>query len=323
MLAKRRELAHRLEYGATRALEALVAALPRGAADRLGARIGASVHRPLGIRRSVVVSNLRRAFPEASDAWIERTAREAYRHLGRETAATMRMAKLTRDEVIACTEMVGWDDFVAAVEEGRGVVVMTGHFGNWEMGAASMAVRGVRFTAIVQAQSNTLVNARLDAARHRLGVETIERGVAPRLVPRALRDGYAVGIVSDQDAWEAGVWVPFFGVPSSTHRGPALFALRSGAPVFTIAAYRVPGELRYRVVLERVPVRRSGSLADDIVGLTADLAARLEAAIRLAPEQYFWFHRRWKTPPPAELPSRSFGTTSAKRVAAQPEDTVA
>jgi Kdo2-lipid IVA lauroyltransferase/acyltransferase len=316
----RRALSHRIEYLLTRGLEAVVGALPARAADRLGEGIGASVHRPLGIRREVVLSNLQRAFPEATEAWIRSTAREAYRHLGRETAATMRLGGMSREQVVACTEMVGWDNFLAAVDEGRGLVLMTGHFGNWEMGAASIASRGVRMTAIVQPQSNALVTARLDATRHRLGVETINRDDAPRQVPRALRDGYVVGIVSDQDAWESGVWVPFFGVPSSTHRGPALFALRHGAPVFTIAAFRIPSEMRYRIVLERVPVERTGALANDIVRLTAELAARLEAAIRLAPEQYFWFHRRWKTPPPAELSPASFGTSSVQRVGAQPGD---
>jgi Kdo2-lipid IVA lauroyltransferase/acyltransferase len=320
----RRALAHRLEYLLTRGVEAAITALPPRLSDRLGGGVGKLVNSALRIRRSVVLSNLRRAYPEASEEWIRRTAKEAYRHLGRETAATMRLGTFSAQQVIERTEMVGWDAFRSAVDEGRGMLLVTGHFGNWEMGAASIAVRGVPFTAVVQRQSNLRVDARLNATRHRLGVETIDRGEASRQVPRALRDGKVVGLVSDQDAWTSGVWVPFFGVPSSTARGPALFALRSGAPVFTIAAYRVPGELRYRVVLERVPVERSrGSVADDVVRLTADLSARLEAAIRLAPEQYFWFHKRWKTPPPAELIGATAGTTLAVREAPQPGNDLA
>jgi Kdo2-lipid IVA lauroyltransferase/acyltransferase len=320
MIVDRRALAHRVEYLLTRGVEEAVTALPQGLSDRLGAGIGSLVQSPLGIRRDVVLANLRRAFPDAPEAWIRRTARGAYRHLGRETAATMRLGKLSRAEVIEHSEMLGWDDFRATVDEGRGVILTTGHFGNWEMGAAAIAGRGVPLSAIAQRQSNLLVDARLNANRRRLGVATIERGEASRLVPQALRAGRAVGLVSDQDAGRAGVWVPFFGVPSSTARGPALFALRHGAPVFTIAAFRLPGELRYRVVLERVPVQRTGTLGDDILRLTAELSLRLENAVRLAPEQYFWFHKRWKTPPPKEPSPSPAGTTRMATEVAQRQD---
>jgi Kdo2-lipid IVA lauroyltransferase/acyltransferase len=319
----RRALSHRIQYLLTRGVEAAVTGLPTPMSDRFGAGVGRLVHSPLGIRRSVVVANLRRAFPDASDEWLSRTARETYRHLGRETAAVMRLSRLSAAAVIDRTEVVGWDEFRAAVGMGRGLVLMTGHFGNWEMGAAAIAARGVPFSAVVQRQSNLLVDARIEGNRHRLGVATIERGDASRQVPRALREGRVVGLVSDQDAGGSGIWVPFFGVPSSTARGPALFALRHGAPVFTIAAFRLAGAPRYRVVLEGVPVRRTGSLADDILQLTADLNARLEAVIREAPEQYFWFHKRWKTPPPTEPSSAPAGTRPAAEEVAQPEDGLA
>jgi Kdo2-lipid IVA lauroyltransferase/acyltransferase len=319
-IVDRRALTHRIEYLLTRGIQAVVSGMPVGLADRFGAGVGSLVHAPLRIRRGVVLANLRRAFPEAGEAWIRRTARAAYRHLGRETAATMRLAKLSAEAVIERTEMVGWEGFRSAVEAGRGLVLMTGHFGNWEMGAASIAVRGVPFSAVVQRQSNLLVDASIEANRHRLGVATIERAEASRQVPRALRSGHVVGLVSDQDAGHSGLWVPFLGIPSSTARGPALFALRHGSPVFTIAAFRVPGEPRYRVVLEEVPVQRSGSLADDVFRLTAELNARLEEAIRAAPEQYFWFHKRWKTRPPAELASASAGTNQAETRVIEPED---
>src|ERR1044071_6584728 len=96
----------------------------------------------------------------------------------------------------------------------------------------------------------------------------------------------------------SGIFVPFFGRPASTHRGPALFALRLGAPVFSCIARRLPGsEVRYEVRGERVEFERTGNLDRDVNALTAELALRLENEIRRAPEQYFWFHKRWKTQP--------------------------
>lgn len=302
---------HQAEYGLVRLLEKLANSLPRPAADSLGERVGALVHAPLGIRRNTVLSNLRAAFPDAGEAWVQRVARAAYQHLGREAAATLRLSSLDAAAVRACTRLVGWDQFKAGLEEGRGALLVTGHFGNWEMAAASIAARGVAIEALVKRQTNRRVDSRFESARRRLGVQTIDLDEAPRRVPRALRAGRVIGMVADQDAGQGGVSVPFFGRPVSAHRGPALFALRLGTPVFASAMHRLPGpELAYEGIMERVPVQRSGDLEDDVRRLTADLAARLEAAVRRVPEQYFWFHRRWKSTPAKELAPETTSTIS-------------
>lgn len=308
-----RALSHRVEYLLARGLEALVSALPEGAADRLGAGAGALLHAPLGIRRATVEGNLRLAFPEAPEEWIRETGRAAYRHLGREAAAILRLSRLDREAVVERTEIrpEEWEEFQAARAEGKGVILATGHHGNWEIAAAALAARGVPVAAIVKRMGNPRVDARLEGLRRRLGVETIEMSRASRLVPRVLREGGVVGIVGDQDARRSGVFVPFFGRPASTHRGPALFALRLGAPVFASAARRLPGPgVRYAVYGHRVPAPRTGELEADVEALTAALAAALEAEVRAAPGQYFWFHRRWKTPPPPE-PAPPTGVTTA------------
>jgi KDO2-lipid IV(A) lauroyltransferase len=291
---------HRVEYALARTLEGSVAALPEGMADAFGARLGAAVHR-LGIRRATVEQNLRLAFPERTEEWRQDVCRRAYRHLGREAAAILRLAKLDKQAVVERTTTRGWDEMEGALSEGRGCILVTGHYGNWEIAAAAVAARGVPIGAIVRRQGNLLVDQRLDETRRRLGVETIVQREAPRMVPRALRKNGVVGIVGDQDARKAGVFVPFFGVPASTHRGPALFAIRFGAPVFACVARRLEGPgVRYEVSGTRVPVPRTGDLEADVAALTAELTARLEASIREAPEQYFWFHRRWKSKPQAE-----------------------
>ena len=201
------------------------------------------------------------------------------------------------------------------------MILATGHYGNWEIAAAAVAARGIPIAAIVRRQGNRLVDARLDGLRRRLGVETIYQSEAPSRVPRVLRRGGVVGIVGDQDARRSGLFVPFFGRPASTHRGPALFALKLRAPVFACVARRLPGgEVRYRVSGERVSPPRTGELDADVAALTAALAASLEAEIREAPEQYFWFHRRWKTkPPPEPAPARE-GTDTPHQGAAPHED---
>jgi KDO2-lipid IV(A) lauroyltransferase len=304
-------LAHRAEYVLARGLERAVSALPERVAEGLGAGAGGLVGGPLGIRREVVEANLRLAYPDAPDDWIRETAVAAYRHLGREAAAILRLSRLDPAEVVRRTETRGWDEFQAAHAEGKGVILATGHYGNWEIAAAAVAARGVPISAIVKRMGNRLVDARLEALRRRLGVETIEMHQAQRQVPRVLRQGGVVGIVADQDARRSGVFVPFFGRPASTHRGTALFALRLGAPVFACTARRLPGrEVRYEVSGFRVPVHPTGDLEADVARLTGQLAAALEADVRAAPEQYFWFHRRWKTKPPPEPPAAGQGTAN-------------
>lgn len=290
-------LQDRLEYGLTRALEAGVSMLPQRAAVRVGEAIGGLIRAPFGVRRGTVDANLARAFPGADADWLDRVRRETYRHLGREAVEMIRLSRLDPAEIIARTDMPTWDDFVEARREGKGVLLVTGHYGNWEIAAAAVAARGIPTDAVVKRQRNRLVDARIEAARRRLGIETIEMGSAPRRVPRALAANHAIGIVADQDAREKGVWVPFFGVPASTFRGPALFAIRMGAPIFAAVARRLP-DGRYRIESERLPLDRTGDLEADVVALTRRLAAHLEASIRRDPAQYFWFHKRWKTVPP-------------------------
>jgi len=257
-----------------------------------------------------VLDNLRLAFTEKPEEWIDSVARAAFRHLGREAVAMMRLPTLGAAGIRERTLPAEWEQFEAALERGRGVILATGHFGNWEIAAAAVAARGVPMAAVVRRQGNGLFDARLDALRRSLGVETISQRDAPRLVPRWLRKGGAVGLVADQDARGSGVFVPFFGRPASTHRGPALFALRLGAPLFACSAVRLPGEEpRYHLSSVPVEVERTEALDADVERLTAAFTARLEAAVRAHPEQYFWFHRRWKSAPPPEPAPVGSGTT--------------
>jgi KDO2-lipid IV(A) lauroyltransferase len=303
-------LKDRIEHGLLRAVEAGVARLPHGAAVRLGEGLGALARWPLGIRRGTVEDNLRRAFPDEDRAWRETVIRSSYRHLGREAIEMIRLSYLSREEIVERTVIPerDWAEFQAARAEGRGVLLITGHYGNWEVAAAALAARGIPIGAIVKRMRNPLVDRRLEEARARLGIDTIEMRTASKRVPRLLAEGGVIGIVADQDARGKGVWVPFFGVPSSTFRGPALFALRLAAPAFAAVAARLP-DGRYRVSGERVEYEPTGDLERDVVALTTRFAAHLERAVRQDPGQYFWFHRRWKSAPPAELPAAATGIT--------------
>lgn len=300
----------RAEFLLARVVSGGVRALPAGAAERVGSGLGRVAHRPLCVRLSTVEENLRRAFPGATEEWVQRIARGSFEHLGREAVAMLRLSHLPPEVIIERTQMVGWDSFTEALRGGRGAILFTGHFGNWEVAAASVAARGIPIYAVAKRQRNRLFDRWINNARERLGIHTVEMREAPRRIPRLLRAGQVIGMVADQDARRSGVWVPFFGRLASTHRGPALFALRMQAPIFACSVTRIPGPVPYRADVRRVELPRTGDLERDVAELSRRLVAHLEETVRAAPEQYFWFHKRWKTRPPAELAPSAPGTTT-------------
>ncbi len=296
--ARKPTFAHRVEHAAFMGAVGLSTVLGDRGSAKLGATIGALGYFPLRFRRKLVEKHLRIAFPDKADEWIRRTARAAYAHLGREAIEVIRLGRMSQQAVLDRTTVIGLDEFRAALAEGQGLVLASGHVGNHEIGAAALSARGIPLDLVVQRQGNPLFDKALNTARQRLGLGIIDRFEATRQAIRALRSGRAVAFASDQNAGKAGVFVPFFGRLASTHRGAALFAIKTGAPLFLGTALR-RGK-GYEVRLERIDVDRSGELEDAIYRLTAAFTARLEAVVRTAPEQYLWLHRRWKTRPPEE-----------------------
>lgn len=292
-------LAHRLQFLAFRSLSGLLGALPERMAIRVGEGLGWVLGRLVRFRRRVVDANLLQAFPEADQGWRDRVAVESWKHLARETVLAFRAGRYTRDQVreVAVVE-AGLDGLKADLAAGRGAVMVTGHLGSWEMGGARLAAEGIPVSAVVQVQRNLLFDADLRRTREALGMSIMSKQEAPRGVLRALRRGRMAGLVADQNVVSGGIFVDFFGRAAATARGPALFALRTGAPLWVGAAfYQGPDNPRYRVVLKRVEAELSGDLETDVRRLTEAHTRILEEWVREAPEQYFWLHKRWKTRP--------------------------
>jgi KDO2-lipid IV(A) lauroyltransferase len=177
----------------------------------------------------------------------------------------------------------------------RGVVMLTGHFGNFELGGAWLSgVRPVDF--VVKPMSNPRVQAWITGVRERAGVGQIPLGAGIRAVYAALDAGRWVAILADQDAHEAGVFVPFFGRPASTPRGPAEISVRRGVPILMGFCERRPDGGHDLTLLPLLWPR--ADVEDPVTELTARHVAALEARIRARPDHWFWLHRRWKTPPP-------------------------
>jgi KDO2-lipid IV(A) lauroyltransferase len=296
----RATVAHYVEYLALRGALAVMRRLGIRTAGGLGARVATFGYRPLGIRREVVERQLASAFPEADRGWIQRTARAAYAHLGRVAAEAAVLPTYGREHVLALFEGAdNWHLIEQARSAGTGILFVTGHLGNWELAGAYVAARGIPVDAVARHMANPLFDRYLTRTRERIGMRVVHDERAVAQVPRAIRAGRGVAMLTDQETVGlASTWVPFFGRPAKTPRGPAVFALRLGAPVIFGCALRQPSGL-YRMSFEAIPVNRTGDLDGDVDRIVAAYTATLERWVRGAPDQYFWHHRHWKYPPPA------------------------
>jgi KDO2-lipid IV(A) lauroyltransferase len=265
--------------------------------------LGTLGYRPLAIRREVVERQVRAALPELSTNEVRRVAKASYAHLGRTTAETAILPLYDRERIISLFEEVeGWSIVEERLARAKGLILVTGHLGNWELGGAYLAARGLPMQAVARYMANPLFDRYLTRTREQIGMTVVHDDEAVRRVPRALRTGHAVAFLVDQGAVGlASTWVPFFGRLAKTPRGPAVFALRLGAPVVFGAAIRQPSG-RFRLSFEAINSTPTGNLEADVERIVADYTAVLERWVRRAPEQYFWHHRRWKhqrpnTPP--------------------------
>lgn len=296
---KRPTFSHRMEYAATRAAVAGLRLVNWRGASAFGARVGRLAYRPLGIRRGVTERQIAAAFPELTPAQVEETARRSFESLGRTSIETAVLPGTPREELIRRFELVeGWDLLEAARAEGKGVIIVTGHLGNWEYGGAYVAARGMPFDAVTRGMANPLFDAYIRRTRAQIGFEVIHDAEAVRRTPRALKEGRVIAMVCDQDGLNlASTFVPFFGRPAKTPRGPAVFALRLGVPLIFAASVRRPSG-NYALLLSRLPVEITGDRDADIDRIVLTYTQRLEAYVREYPDQYFWQHRRWRRQPP-------------------------
>jgi KDO2-lipid IV(A) lauroyltransferase len=300
--AKPPTLSHRLEYAALRAFLAVLA--PLGV--RRGAAVAGAIARfgywPLGIRAGVVRRQIAAAFPDLSVDQVRALARESYDNLGRVAVEASLLSRSPERVLEQFSDSPQWSVVERAHAKGKGLVLMAGHLGNWELSGAYVAARGVPVHPIARGMSNPLSDRFIRRTRERLGMHVMHDQESVRKAPRALREGAAVGFLSDQaTVGLASTFVPFFGRPAKTPRGAAVFALRLGAPVVLIQAIR-RGDGRYEFMAEELEVTDTGDRERDVDALIVRFTESLERLVRRHPGQYFWQHRRWKHQP-ADTPA--------------------
>jgi KDO2-lipid IV(A) lauroyltransferase len=311
----RPSLRHRVEYAALRAFAGLVALLGVRGGYALAKCVGSLVHRVDGRHRRVARSNLREHYRDAqgralSEEQVRRVARDVFRHLATCAVEMIQLPRETRRRGIADIVRVGGREHVeAAAARGKGVVLVTAHVGNWEILGEVCRGTGLELTTVYRPLDNPLLDRWVRATRAAQGQEMVSKRGALRPLLRTLRDGGVVVLLVDQDSKSHGVFAPFFGAPASTIPTPAELALRTGAAIITAFSTRTGPGFRFDAWVDpAVEVVPTGDHEADLLRITTEVNRRVEAAVRRAPEQWLWVHRRWKTKPaPAQGAQRPAG----------------
>jgi len=243
--------------------------------------------------RRRALEHLALAFPERSAAERRALARAAFLHQGMNLAEDLHLSRRGCADVARTVDAEGWERVEALRAAGRGVLIVTGHCGNWELLAAAINCRGLGMRVVARALDEPELQDLLVAFRRRFGSETIERarpGAARELL-RALREG-ALGMLIDQDTRVEGVWVPFFGRPAYTPVGAAKVALRPDVAAVPAFIERRPDGTHLARFLPPL------DLPPDETEATALMTRVIEDQILRRPEQWVWMHRRWRRQPP-------------------------
>lgn len=294
-----RSVRQRIEYYGLRGLAAGAGRLPMSRLQALGKRLGRAWYRLDARHRRVALENLARAFDgKKSPAEIETLARQTFEQFGITALEVCRIASMERERLIELVSVDGEGHFWKAQEAGTGILLLTGHFGNWELMGVFPSALGIPVTVVARATDNPYLERELVAMRSRFGNRVIHKKSALREIMRVLKDGGVAAILIDQNVAEReGVFVEYFGKPACTTPTMALLALKTDARVVPTFCVRSPGGTHRVVVEPEVPLIRTGDLERDVLVNTQRFTGIIERFVRSYPDHWLWMHRRWKTQP--------------------------
>jgi KDO2-lipid IV(A) lauroyltransferase len=259
-------------------------------------------------RLSMSLEHIEKSFSDSmTQAEIKRLNRKVITHFAQMFFEVPHILRLNNGNLSNYVVFENEKNLLGALEKGKGVFFLTGHLGNWELMSAAVAVHfGVGGAVVARPIDFEPLERLMAGLRSRFGTEIIMKQRGMRRVLTTIKANKAVGILLDQNvAWYEGVFVKFFGRWACTNKGLALLALRTGSPVLPVFSARQK-DGRYRIMFgKEVELIRTGDKTKDVEDNTARFTNVIEQYIRAYPDQYFWFHRRWKTRPYRPLPAEN------------------
>jgi len=296
---KTKKLKRNFEVLAFGGLMCLARSLPRESGMKLFSAIGATAGRMFGEDRKRALENLALAFPETPQPIREALARAVFKTMGMNFFEFLNLEGSSRKRLGELVSRVeGQERMDRAIAAGRGVIVITGHIGCWELLAGYYAARGYPVTVVGRELWERRLNERLLKVRQSLGYRTIDRDSGGKEMVRALRDKHLLAVLIDQHTRVSGVYVPFFNRPAFTPVGVAKLALATGAPVLPMAIYMRPDGRHEIRILSQIDASDAGlsglSKEERVIELTRRCSAAVEELVRYDPKQWVWFHDRWR-----------------------------
>ncbi len=281
----------------------MLSALPRAEAVRASSALMRGLSLAIPKLRKTGMANLERAFPEKCAAEHEEILRQTFENLGRVLGELSQFKKITPPDLKAMIDFDLDEAAKAAYErnkrEGRGVLITTGHLGNWELLVTGFAALYEPISYLARELDNPKIEQMLTGLRTRFANNPINKLNSASEAVRLLRGGGILGVLADVNSLpKQGVFVPYFNLPACTSRGPATLAIRSGALIFPAFCVWQEAAQRYKFVHGRLLEPSStGDLERDVLETTAAYTAEIENIVRAYPGQYMWIHQRWKTRP--------------------------
>lgn len=286
---------NQIEYFFFRILLSFIRLFPFGTVQRMGSAFGALMYSIFGLRKHLVLDNLRRAYPEKSPSELDAIAKGSFRNLFTAYFEILFIDRLREDDFRRMISFPEIDRMKALYERGKGLIILTGHFGNWELCALGVPLLlPKKYTVIVQKQRNPYINNFMTGMRSRFGSKLVVMERALRESLRALSNNEGIALIADQSGPESGIYADFFGRPASTHQGPAVFQVRSGAPMILVVLIR-EGREKFRIEMTEIDTESlTGTDEEKMKELTQRHVTALERYIRLYPDHWLWMHKRWK-----------------------------
>jgi len=287
-------LSHRLEYLLTRCGMGLVRRISARAADRFGVFVGMVLWTVLPSRRTVARRNLQRALgddPTGKD--YSPVVRRVFQNIGRSFVEFARLRLMSREEIRPLVVGDGTTLFAEALQKGRGAVLITAHFGNWELLGFWAALETDNVDFLTGTLHNPFIDRLMQECRERMRVGIIPLTANARIVLRRLRENRLIAMVADQHAPQ-GMVVDFFGQPAATPKGPAMFAVHTGCPILPYLLLRERWDRHVVIVGPPIYPPESGDREADMRVMTEKYTQFFEDVIRRYPDQWLWTHRRWK-----------------------------
>jgi Kdo2-lipid IVA lauroyltransferase/acyltransferase len=299
-------IGHYLGYVLFRALLCVAGALSPESCDRIAGGLAGLMFDVIRFRRRVVLENLRHAYPELTEGERVAMARRMWRHLLLFAAETVHLPrKIHLATWRRYLRLDKADEFTRIMLGERPLVMATGHYGNFELAGLILGMFGYTTHAIARPMDNPYLDAYMTRSRARNGIRILSKSGDHERISQILASGGIVSFLADQYAGSKGCWVDFFGRPASAHKAVALFALEADALLLVGHCRRIGPPLHYEMTMDGLADPRTAAHhVGGIRELTQWFTSRIESGIRLAPDQYWWVHRRWKDNRPARRRAR-------------------